>query len=340
VVLAGLVLAPARERPRWLVLGLFVALAFAPQAPVYLAQYRREGSGSFFTWLQPGELLQVLRHSAFGEAFAIPVVFGLALVPLARPALRRPAILLWALILLPLIAKRLLPLVPQRDFVAMIPLVMALAAAGAVALEPRWLARGAAWALVAFSAYAWHAHHPFPEPRDLESAARFIASHAEPGDVIVNAETHGQLFFEERTEERGPRVPVRILVGADHVVPFFEGGLIVPDTDRVDSAQFAALADTRHWWGVHVDRAFVTRGVVSRAGATGKRQFATSARSGPFRFGVVTVWSGEPGLAGPAGEPPRTDDVMSGAARGGSAPGSRSGPPPAGDRSRHVHPAG
>jgi len=267
-------------------------------------------------------------------------VFGLALVPLALPALRRPALLIWALILLPLVAKRLLPLVPQRDFVAMIPLVMALAAAGAASLEPRGFARGAAWALVAFSAYAWHAHRPFPEPRDLESAARFIASHAGPGDVIVNAETHGQLFFEERTLERGPSMPVRLLVGADHVVPFFEGGLIVPDTDRVDSAQFAALAGTPHWWGVVVDRAYVTRGVVSRAGRAGLHRFEASARSGPFRFGVVTVWTGEPGLAGPAGEPPRTDDVLSGTAKGASAPGSRSGPPPSGDRSPRGRPAG
>src|SRR5262249_47313736 len=116
VVLAGFALAPARERPRWIALALFLALAFAPQAPVYLAQFRREGSGSFFTWLRADELLQVMRHTAFGEAFAIPLVFGLALVPLARGAQRRAALLLWAMVVLPLVTKRLLPVVPQRDF--------------------------------------------------------------------------------------------------------------------------------------------------------------------------------------------------------------------------------
>jgi mannosyltransferase len=340
VVLAGLALAPARERPRWLALAVLLALAFAPQAPVYLAQFRREGSGSFFTWIRPDELAEVMRHTAFGEAFAVPLVFGLALVPLARTATRRAALLVWALILVPLVAKRLLPLVPQRDFVAMIPLVMALAATGAAMLPWRGVARAAAWSLVAFAAYAWHAHRPFPEPHDLERAARFISAHARAGDVIVNAETHGQLFFEDRIAEHGPAAPVRLLVDARRSVPFFEGGLVVPDSERLDSLQFAALARQRRWWGVQVDRAYVTRGVVSRAGRAGAQRFQSLARSGPWRFGVVTVWSGTPGIVGPGGAPTRPGEVWSGAARGGSAPGSRSGRPPAGGRPLHARPSG
>jgi hypothetical protein len=84
-------------------------------------------------------------------------------------------------------------------------------------------------------------------------------------------------------------------------VPFYEGGLVVPDSQRLQPAAWDSLRACR-WWAVRVDRALVTRGVASRAGTAAADTFATAAGAEIRRFGPVSVWEA-PALRGAAPDP-------------------------------------
>src|SRR6185295_9159576 len=99
----------------WSVGLLVVIVAFAPQAAVLAAQFRREGSGSFFTFPTPDEIGRLARAVAFSARYLVPVCLILALVPLARRSTRSTALLMWLLIAAPLLEKRLWVVILPRD---------------------------------------------------------------------------------------------------------------------------------------------------------------------------------------------------------------------------------
>ena len=297
----GLFASPdARARGRWALALAVVVVAFLPQVPVLLEQFRREGSGSFFHWPTPADLMRLAETAVPGGAHAVPAGLAIAAVALAVRRTRRAALLLMAVALLPILSRRLLPVIIPRDFIHLAPLGALLVAAGATAAPwPRWrpvLAGG----LLVFAVRDVVKAKPFEEPRALARAADYIRGHAGSEDWIVHAETHALLFGTRYL----PGFRNRLLTPAGGAVPFFEGGLVIPDSERLQPAAWDSLRSCRHWWGMRVDRAMVTRGVVSRAGTTAAGALDTASGRVLRRFGPVSVWEA-PGVRDAAPAPAR-----------------------------------
>ena len=63
-------------------------------------------------------------------------------------------------------------------------------------------------------------------------------------------------------------------------VPYFEGGLAIPESVYYSPEQWAKdRAVGARWWGIRVDRAYVTRGHVSRAGESGAARLKAASDS-------------------------------------------------------------
>ncbi len=260
----GLFRVRGQARGAWIAGLIVIAIAYLPQALVFREQFLREGAGSFFTWPTHADYAEIWRLTAFNLHPLMPVFFLLALLPLLKRTLRPGAVLLWLLLLLPLLEKRAWVVILPREGLLIVSLGLALVAAG-LSMIPGRVVRGVlVVALVALG--AWRARprrDAQTEPFALDRIARGVAAEIRPGEPIVHAETHSLLFFQHRL----PHARNLLLSPNGERVKYFDAGLVVPDSAYVDSAKFGAITHgASRWWGIEVDRAYVTHGVVSRAG--------------------------------------------------------------------------
>lgn len=287
---AGLALLPrGRGSPgAWLGIHAALALAFLPQALVFASQFQREGSGAFFHFPTLFAVIALWRHMAFGAAYLIAPLLALSLVPLFAPGHRRAAALLWLLCTLPLLSCRLWVIILPREVLFMLPLWLLLVGAGLERLPGRWAAPAVAALLFAFGANALSKHDAFAEAVSLQHADQFVRAHASPRDPVIHAESHSLLFF----LYHDPLARNRLLLPRGARVPYFEGGLVVPESLYYSPEDWARdRAAGARWWGVRVDRAFVTRGRVSRASES-EAALLKSASDSSWTWGPVSLYRG------------------------------------------------
>jgi hypothetical protein len=297
VVLFGWGLLSLRRDPRrlrtWCALHALVAGAWLPQLPVFLAQLAREGTLRYATLPRRETVAEYARWLALNHAALVPVFALAALLPFLHRPKRRAAALLAVLVVLPPLAERVIPLTFPTEFLFAAPFALALVAAG-VDAAPWRTARVALLVLLAVAAvpHEWSAP-PFREAVALRDALGVLRRHAAPRDLVVHAETHSLLFA--LWYDPGGRH--RLLV-EDGATQYFDGGLVIPDSNRIGRAAFAAERATgRPWWAMSVDRARVTRDQFLRAG---RAEVATldSVATGPrWSLPPVTVWQGRAGSA-------------------------------------------
>ena len=272
----------------WLGIHAALGLAFLPQALVFVNQFQREGSGAFFHFPTLAAVAELWRHMAFGATYLIVPLLALSLVPLFLPGQRRAALLLWTLCVLPLLSPRLWVIILPREVLYILPLWLLLVGAGLARLPGRWTAPALAILLFAFGARAWSRHGPFTEAVSLQRAERFVQVHGTPQDLVLHAESHSLLFF----LYHDPGARNRLLLPRGERVPYFEGGLAIPESVYYSPEDWARdRAAGARWWGVRVDRAYVTRGRVSRAGERGAAMLQAASDSS-WSWPPVTLYRG------------------------------------------------
>jgi hypothetical protein len=192
-------LTPNSQHQFWIwVSGLGVALLlWLPWLPSFMIQSRRVDNEF---WIQPPTLKTVLEHwrnlgSAFapGGALLVPLVLafvGLALLGVWRLR-RRPAVLLLLLLLLlvPLAGSLLVslrrPIFYTRTLIwTSLPLYV-LMAAGLLQMRWRLLIGMATLLLVLLNAGSLWGYYRYYEPEDWRGVAGYIASEAQPGDLLL-----------------------------------------------------------------------------------------------------------------------------------------------------------
>lgn len=277
---------PARLRSWLLLLGI-VALLFLPQLPVFLEQARRNRDH----WVGPPGLTGLkdyLASLSFEALKAVPLVLGLALLPLFRSAERRGAALLLLLILAPvllawMVTERGGHLFTVRYMVYGVPAFCGLVAAGIMGFRARPVrfALGTAVVLLGFWT-SWR----MPEPAEGSALRRVTGTLLErlaPGDVVFCADSHSYAFLTEYA--RGRTVPRFLLSGPE--LPYYELGRWVPEERRMSPEEFsAALATTTHdWWGMRTRHGGQSTEVAAGLFERGASELV--ARDGP-----VTLWRG------------------------------------------------
>lgn len=277
---------------RWLLINLAVFALFAPMLPTIGQQLARESHGKFFAFPSFSALATLWRTMGLGSRLALAPMLLLSLIPLTRPATRPLAILLWALLLISPLATRTWVVILPREMLFILPLWLLLVAAGLETLPWRPVQALVALGLVAFAARG--AMHPgrYAEAVETRQAADFIKARAQSGDLVVHAEPHALVFF----DYYHPEYRNRLLMEPGSHVPFFEGGLGIPESLYMTPGEFRIQRLTgAHWWGVWVDRALATRGQVWRAGGSMADTIRTAANGDSlWHQGAVTVWGGAP----------------------------------------------
>lgn len=295
-----------RALGRWLLAFAAVALLFLPQAPVFLEQFRREGSASWFRFPRPRDLLDLWRLMSLGPLYLVPPLLVLSLLPLLRRGQRRAASLLWALTTLTLLATRVLPVVVTRDLLCVLPFWHLLVATGIAGLGASGLVTAVSLLLVGFGLRSFLRSRGGPEAVPLARVAAVLRERTRPGDLVACAETHALLFLRFYLPDRDSR----LLMPAGTRTPYSDGGLVVEDAWHLDYDQWAATrARGTPWWGVRVDRAVVTRGVARRAGSAAAAAFDATGPARTWEFPPVRVWEG-------AGAAPAAGAVADPAPRG------------------------
>ena len=285
---------------RWLLTFAAMALLFLPQAPVFLEQFRREGSASWFRFPHPRDLLDLWRLMSLGPLYLVPPLLALSLLPLFRRGQRRAASLLWALTTLTLLATRVLPVVVTRDLLCVLPFWHLLVAMGIAGVRASGLVTAVSVLLVGFGLRSFVRSRGGPEGVPLAQATAVLRERTRPGDLVACAETHALLFLRFYLPDRDSR----LLMPAGSRAPYSDGGLVVEDAWHLDPGQWAAArARGTPWWGVRVDRAVVTRGVARRAGSAAAAAFDAAAPARTWEFPPVWVWEGAGRGAAPAGRP-------------------------------------
>ncbi len=276
---------------QWAALVGAVALGFLPQLPIWSEQFAREGSGSFFRFPTPAQLLELWRAVSFRATYLVPVFLLLAALPLVRGPRRADAALLWMLVTLPMLSTRAGAFVVTRDFLYIEPFVLLLVGAAIAGLPGRAWRVSAGVALGALGLRALYFHRGFPETAALARASAQIRAEGASTDLVLNAESHSLLFCRFHL----PQHRARILVEPGRRVPFFDGGLVVPDSLYISPAEWEReVRAGAAWWGVALDRALATRGHVYRAGAWAAARFDSAAQEPPARLPPVSLWRGGP----------------------------------------------
>ena len=221
----------------------------------------------------------------------IPVMVGLALVPLFRPTQRRAASLLWFTSLVPVAllwaaSMRGAGLFIERYMMFTLPAFCLLVAAGLEALPAKIVRNAATLLVLAFALRSVFLHQPQAEASALEHAETWLRAHVAPGDTIVHADAHSLVFARHYAPDPGRHV---LLMTAD-TLPYYEGELLIPPAWRMSPAGLRALAASgRPWWGVHERYGF--------AGAQpGADSLAALASGGADSLDHVTLWRGGPRL--------------------------------------------
>jgi hypothetical protein len=210
-------------------------------------------------WIQPPTLKTVLEHwrnlgSAFapGAALLIPLVLafvGLALLGAWRLR-RRPAVLLLLLLLLlvpfagSLLVSLRRPIFYTRTLIwTSIPLYV-LMAAGLLQLRWRPLVGVATLLLVLLNASSLWSYYRFYEPEDWRGVAGYVASEAQPGDLLLFNAGWMQIPFDYYYRRVG--APLQ-----EHGLPadLFDRGILEPKMTRSDIPHLDELvAGRRRVW--------------------------------------------------------------------------------------------
>ena len=287
----GVALMERKARLRWLALHVVIAAAFLPQVPVFVTQFHREGSGAYFRFPTPDQIGRLWRQMSFNVRAFVPLMAILALIPLARSDTRRPAIFLWVMCAIPLLATRGWVVILPREALHALPLYLLLVAGGLAMIPWRIVSVLGGLALLAGAGRAALRASPHPEPVAFGKAEAFLRTRVEPGALVVHGESHSMVFFTHYL----PRARNRILVEAGQRVPFYDAGLVIPESLYISPEQ---LNDERArgapWWGLRTDRSLATKGKFYRAGARAVELFRETAGDSVWQSAPVTIWRGGP----------------------------------------------
>lgn len=270
----------------WLGWNALALAGFLPFLPTMLAQLARESGGRFFAFPTPAAIAGVWRVMGDHSRFALFPMLALSIVPFVRKETRRFALFVAPLLLLTPFATRFWVVLLPREVLFMLAPWLMLVAAGIASL-PRAAAQGALLAaLLLFGVRTLKPLPRLPEIVDTAAAAHALAPVVPDGGLVLHAEPHSFLYF----LQYHPRYENRLLLPAGTRVPFFEGGLAIPESLYFDYESWRAARDSgRPWWGVRVDRALATRGQVWRAGEAPAESLAVYGDT-LARAGRVTVW--------------------------------------------------
>ena len=295
--LAGLVLAflglwglaaiggDRRRTLEWVGIHLAVAVAFAPQLPIFVRQMALDREH----WIRSAtadQLLGLVRKLAFRAVYLIPPLFALALAPLLRARKRRSSALLWIVPFAPVLLAWALTrmgahLFIERYMFFTLPAFSALVAAGLSGLPAGWVRRGAVAATLLFALRSTVISPPHEEAAALGQAATWLGSRLGPGDPVFCVDTHSFLFMRHHLSAGRAR-----LLLMEPGLPYYEGARLIPDSLRATPAElYAARATGQRWWGVRT----VHGGASTER--TGRLLSAFAAGAGPA-FGEVTLWTG------------------------------------------------
>jgi hypothetical protein len=277
-----------RRLAAWIGLHVGVAVLFAPQLPTLLIQAQRLRADHWVKDPNAGTLTNFVRQLSFGAVWLIPVMLGLALVPLSRVPQRRAASLVWSMSLVPVVVLWAASMAGAGLFLERymgfaLPSFCLLVAAGIAAIPARPARRTVALLLFALAARSTFLREPQQEAIALDNAADWMRVHVAPGDTVVHADAHSLVFARHYLDDAGRHV----LLATTRALPYYEGNLIIPDEWRVSLATVHGLAESgRPWWGVHERYGF-------ECAQEGADSLATLAHGGVDSIGRVTLWSGQ-----------------------------------------------
>lgn len=277
---------------RWLVLLGIVAVAFAPQLPIFLAQMNRERQ-HWIPAATPGELWDLLRKFSMNMSYLAPFLLALAVLPLARARTRAAAAYLWLLAGVPIAATWIATAAGAHLFTARymtyaLPFWCGLVAAGVMSLTRAWARIAVAAVVLVLGVRAMWLTRPNVEPVSLALAAQHLRTVAAPTDTVFCGDTHSLLFLRQHM----PHFGYDVLLLTDGPLPYYEGTAVVPGTWVVRPADLRqTAASSRPWWGV------ITRKAGPDTGPT-RALFDSLSCCPPDSFGIVTLWRGGRATAG------------------------------------------
>ena len=286
-VSGALVLARTPKRAgAWLGLNAIALLLFLPFVPTMLTQLARESGGRFFGFPSLHALAGLWRAMGDHSRFALYPMLALSVVPFLRKETRRFALFLAPLLLFAPFATKFWVVILPREVIFILPPWLMLVGAGIASLRPAAVQAAVLAVLLALGVRTLRPLPRYDEILNTRDAERALAPHVPRGGLVLHAETHSLLYF----VEYHPEFENRLLLPAGTHVPFFEGGLIVPESLYIDYAAWRAAREAgRPWWGVRDDRALATRGQVWRAGEAPAESMAVYGDT-LARAGRVTVW--------------------------------------------------
>ncbi len=284
-----------RREPRalaaWLGTWAAATLAFAPWFPTLVAQFHRELDASFFTFPSPRGLYDLSRRIAFGSYVAPALIVPLAAIALLDRRRRLAMTMLAMLVVVVVPSTRLWAFVVTRDMMAVAPFVYVMVAAGIERLPGRLTGPVLSLLLLAVAVREVHHHQRDAETLALTLVEDFVHRGTHPDEMVLHAETHSVLFFRYYDPARRNL----LLVEPGTRPPYFEGGLVIPDSWLITPSAWAAARDSgAGWWGVRVDRAFTTHGHSTRAGARDAAEFDSLAHDRKWTIPPVEMWHGRP----------------------------------------------
>ncbi len=270
----------------WVVWNAAAIVLFLPFVPTMLTQLARESGGRFFAFPSPAALAGVWRVMGDNSRFALFPMLLLSIVPFFRRETRRFAWFLLPIVLFAPFATKFWVVILPREILFILPLWLMLVAAGIASLKPTAV-QGALLAMLLL--LGLRALKPLPrydEVTQTHAAEKALAGTVPVGGLVLHAEPHSLLYFMQYR----PQYENRLLLPTGARVPFFEGGLAIPESlyltyDRWRDERAAG----RPWWGVRVDRALATRGKVWRAGQAAADSLAMYGDT-LARAGRVTTW--------------------------------------------------
>jgi hypothetical protein len=296
LVVSGAILLRRERQALWTWLGFAAALAllFGPLAPTWWAQLVRDAQGDA---KQPpmgvDQLVILARRLTSTRPAAAAAIVALMLAALTDRAHRRAAIVLWAMLLVPIVVPFALShagahlfFYGQMEFA--LPLAVVLVAAGVLALPSR-LPRGIVGVLLV-TFVAWEgARSVRPVPDPFAAAVKQLRPLVRDGDVVVATEPHALLYAEYHLARR---LRYRLLV-MPGVEPFHysDAVLAVPDSMQFTPSRFETEEQQtgERWWGLRF-----LHFPLYRTGATAATLLDSLARGPVWRENHVTIWSGEP----------------------------------------------
>jgi uncharacterized membrane protein len=280
-------LALRREPKRlgmWVLLHVAVAALFAPVVPMLWQQFHRVETDHWMPRPTFADVIDLARRISLSAMYLVPVVLGLALLPLLPERTRRPA--LFALTIGPLtvllcwvLGIKGLRLFASKYMLFSLTAIFALVAAGIARLPGRitpWIVTGV---LLLFAGRASLIRTPYPEAAGLGQARAALTGHVHEGDVFYHADSHTLLF----AERYFPQARHRLLLMGQRF-PYFEGGHLVADSSRGDVAELdATVASGSRWFAM----AAAPAGIDTHPAAA----LFDSLAGLPQKLGVVRVWT-------------------------------------------------